>query len=266
MNATGEVMAWRSVDGGTTWSKPSRLNRVPASAREGLHALAARPDGLVFCVWLDLREDAMTLYGARSDDDGATWHEDTLIYRSPAKQICTCCHPSLAFAPDGNLVVMWRDDIGGARDMYMLVYDVKENRAGAAQKLGRRSWTLSQCPMDGGAITCTADGKVVNAWMRAGEVYSCESGKTEVLLGSGVQPWIATGARGADTHVVWLEHRPGKLLLLGPNGQGPQTLTNSANDPVIASGPVGREPVVAAWEATGEQRGIAVKVIEPQGE
>jgi hypothetical protein len=37
----GDVVAWRSTDGGKTWSRPVRVNDVAGSAREGLHAMAA---------------------------------------------------------------------------------------------------------------------------------------------------------------------------------------------------------------------------------
>src|SRR5438067_8065800 len=53
----GDVLAWRSTDGGATWSAlASPINDVADSAREGLHNLGDDPArGRVFCVWLDLR-------------------------------------------------------------------------------------------------------------------------------------------------------------------------------------------------------------------
>src|SRR4029079_17251767 len=50
----GDVVVWRSTDRGTSWSAPTRINDVPSSAREGLHALAARGSKAV-SAWLDLR-------------------------------------------------------------------------------------------------------------------------------------------------------------------------------------------------------------------
>src|SRR5260221_12587103 len=35
----GDVMAWRSLEGGKNWSAPDRLNDAPGSTRESLHAL-----------------------------------------------------------------------------------------------------------------------------------------------------------------------------------------------------------------------------------
>src|SRR6266568_4847310 len=35
----GDLKAWRSTDGGATWSGGVSINDVPASAREGLHSM-----------------------------------------------------------------------------------------------------------------------------------------------------------------------------------------------------------------------------------
>ncbi len=45
----GDVLAWRSSDGGKTWTGPTQVNAVESSAREGLHGMAAGPEGRVFC-------------------------------------------------------------------------------------------------------------------------------------------------------------------------------------------------------------------------
>ena len=70
----GDLLAWRSTDGGKTWSGPTRVNTVEGSAREGLHAMAGGPDGSIYCSWLDLRTKKTEIYGSRSKDGGATWN------------------------------------------------------------------------------------------------------------------------------------------------------------------------------------------------
>ncbi len=52
----GDLLTWRSTDGGKTWLEGAHVNGVPSSAHEGLHHLAVSPDGTFYCVWLDLRE------------------------------------------------------------------------------------------------------------------------------------------------------------------------------------------------------------------
>src|SRR5882724_10898068 len=42
----GDLKAWRSTDGGKTWSGGVSINDEPTAAREGLHSMAAGGDGL----------------------------------------------------------------------------------------------------------------------------------------------------------------------------------------------------------------------------
>jgi hypothetical protein len=256
------VVAWRSIDQGRTWSGPARLNSIAESAREGLHALAARPDGTFFCAWLDFRLGSMAVFGARSTDAGVSWGPDHEVHRSPEKVICSCCHPSLAFAPDGGLLVMWRDDVKGARDMYLRRSSDAGDSFGPAAKLGLRTWIYGQCPMDGGAIAAGPDGEVVTGWMRAGEVFLASPNAPEQSLGSGVQPWVTAAPGGVVG--VWLVRRPGPLAAVLPGQEERLTLSSMANDPVVASAPAGGVPVLAAWEAAAQNDpGIAVQVLIP---
>ena len=82
--ADGDVVLYRSVDRGRTWSPSTVINDVPGAAREGLHALAANDAGLVVVAWLDLRDKGTRLYAATSRDHGATWSPDALVYASPS--------------------------------------------------------------------------------------------------------------------------------------------------------------------------------------
>ncbi len=202
----GDVMAWRSQDNGRTWSGPKRINTVEASAREGLHALTARPDGTVFAAWLDLRDGTMRVYGAKSNDSGASWEPDHLVYKSPDRAICPCCHPSAAFAPDGSLFVMLRNDLAGARDMYLLRSSDNGDTFSNAEKLGRKTWILDRCPMDGGSIAPGLDSQPFTAWTRADHVYLAQPGQPERRLGPGAQPWAVPAPDGVIT--LWLHAAP----------------------------------------------------------
>ncbi len=115
----GDLVAHRSQDGGKTWSGPVKVNDVDASAREGLHAMTASPDGTLWCVWLDLREKGTKLFSSKSTDGGATWSKNSLVYRSPDGSICECCHPSIV--ADRNAVhILFRNSLKGDRDMYLV--------------------------------------------------------------------------------------------------------------------------------------------------
>lgn len=246
----GDILSWQSADAGQTWSGPVRVNTVSGSAREGLHALAAGPDGKAFCAWLDLRNSRMEIFGAASSDGGKTWQPDTLVYRSPERSVCECCHPSVTFAPDGTLYVMWRNQFKGNRDMYLIASKDGGATFGKAVKLGRESWSLNRCPMDGGAVAAMADGSASTIWMRNGMVLGTSAKDAERPLDAGVQPWCASGPGGL--FAVWLKARPGALQLLTPSTEKPVRLADKANDPVVAASWNGHGPVFAAWEDPGK--------------
>lgn len=258
-----DLLTWRSTDGGKSWSGPVTINSVPSSAREGLHHTTAAPDGTVFGVWLDLRAKKMEVYGAASKDGGATWQGETLIYRSPDGSVCECCQPQAAYDSRGRLYVMWRNQLSGARDMYLAQSDDNGRTFSKAAKLGDGTWPLKACPMDGGGLAA-GNGKVLTVWMRKKEVFRCspeerefrDSAPTEVSLGKGEQPWAAAGPDG--TYLVWIGSRPGSVFALTPGSRQPIKLSDRGSDPV-AAGPVsGKGPVLVAWEE-GESKARRIK-------
>ena len=238
--ADGDVLLFRSIDSGRTWTSPVAINDVPGSAREGLHALAATPSGLVVVAWLDLRQKGTRIYAAVSRDHGATWAPDTLVYASPSGAVCECCHPSAAIGADGRVAIMFRNNLAGQRDMY-----VAESKDGltfpSARKLGTASWTLNACPMDGGAVALNAEG-VVSAWRREGDIFLATDRVPERRLGAGRDPVVAQFQNHQD--VAWsapdgvmLERGGGVPMTLGP-GRFPSIVSL-------------RDRTVVAWEHDG---------------
>jgi hypothetical protein len=251
--ADGDLLAWRSTDGGKTWSKGVRINDVPAAPREGLHTLAADGRGNVFAAWLDLRtsggrKEGTRLFGAYSKDHGASWSANVLLYESPEGTICQCCHPSAAYTSAGQLEVMWRNCLGGSRDFYMI------RSAGAGkftepEKLGKGTWKINACPMDGGGIA--HDGKrTVTAWRRDGDVFLAEPGKLEVKIGEGKDIAVAAGKNGI--YAAWIK---GTQLVIWHEGKA-DVLAEKAAFPALAALPDGG--VLAAWE---EEGAISVRLL-----
>ncbi|MBW3599939.1 MAG: glycoside hydrolase [Planctomycetes bacterium] len=249
-HATGEVLAWRSADRGRTWTGPVRVNdNSPATANEGLHALAAAPNGDLYCVWLDHRiEKKNQVFGAASTDGGKTWSDNRLIYRSPSGRVCPCCHPAVTFDSEGTLYVMWRNSLDGFRDMYAAVSRDGGETFSPATKLGEGAWKLDACPMDGGYLAAGKPGQLTTVWRREKQIYRTDSGRGgEQLLGFGEQPWIAATSNGA--WIVWLSKRGGSLWLSAPHAEQAVKLDDDATDPVISASPAGEGPVIAAWES-----------------
>lgn len=246
----GDLVAWWSVNGGKTWSRGTVVNDAPGAPTEGLHSLTADSKGRVFAVWLDKRTGKTQLYGALSRDAGKTWLRNSLIYTSADQTICECCHPSVTFNERGGVTVMFRNWLGGSRDMY-LARSSDGLHFGAAQKLGSGTWKLNACPMDGGGVAASGAG-VVTAWRREHSVYLDRPGEAEKEIGQGMDVTIAANARGA--YVAWTT--PDSIEVLAPGESKPRSLGSKGAFPAIAAFADGG--AVAAWESDGR---IAVERI-----
>jgi hypothetical protein len=239
----GDLYAWRSTDGGRTWSKPATVNDEPKAAREGLHAMAADAEGRIAAAWLDLRAKGTRLYGAFSGDAGNTWSKNVLLYESPDGAICECCAPSLVSLGGGEFAVMWRNALGGSRDLYTLrLRDGKP--ASAAGKVGTGTWKLDACPMDGGGIA-VRNGQISSAWRRERDVFIAEAGKPEIKVGTGQD--VAFAANNQGLYAVW--STPAGIELHVPNAMKPTHLSSAGAFPTIVTLPDGG--MLAAWEENG---------------
>ncbi len=240
----GNLTAWRSTDGGKTWSDGVTVNDVPSASREGLHAMVAGPDGNLFASWLDLRQQGTRLYGARSTDRGATWSKNILIYESPDGTICQCCHPSLTIDAKGEIYAMWRNVVAGNRDMYLARSTDGGKTFNTAEKQGAGTWPLNACPMDGGGVAL--DGQnVVTVWRRGSEVFLAPAHGSETLVEAGKDPAIAMGKDGV--YAIWTGAQGVRARV--PGKPEPLQLAPEGAFPGLVSLPGGK--VLAAWEAKG---------------
>lgn len=259
----GELFAFHSKDGGKTWRGPVRINDVPGSAREGLNGLAAAPDGRLFTTWLDLRDvpGARTqLFASESTDGGATWSTNTLVYRAPAgSTVCECCHPSATFNARGDLAVMWRNGLDGARDLWTSTRPSGTRDFTPATKLGEGTWLLQACPMDGGTLFPSGE-TFASIWQRAGALFLARPGTPEIPLGPGTQPVAAT--LGPDTH-LFFQRGPDLLAArltasLAPSAPTPHA--KNARFPALLALPGGRAALLAFEQ--GPAKGPVSVVVE----
>jgi hypothetical protein len=238
----GDLLVWRSQDGGKTWSRGKAINDVPASATEGLHALATDGKGVFFAVWLDKRAVKGTrLYSARSEDGGVSWSRNVAVYESPDGSICECCHPSVAIDDKGETTVMWRNAVGGARDMY-LATSPDGVKFPTPRKLGNGTWKLNACPMDGGGLAVSGS-RILTAWRRDTNVFLAEPGQPERQVGTGKD--VAIALNGDRAYVAWVNGSKVEAWIEGKVEQ----LSDAGAFPSLASLPGGG--VLAAWEENG---------------
>lgn len=239
----GNLTAWRSTDRGKTWTRAGAINDVEGAAREGLHAMAAGPDGILYAAWLDLRAKGTQLYGSRSTDAGLTWSPNVRIYSSPDGTICQCCHPALSIDKNGRIWVMWRNVLNGSRDLY-IANSADGLRFGPAQKTGTGTWKIDACPMDGGGFVIES-GKLISAWRRESDVFVSEDGRAEMRIGSGKDIAIALGKQGS--YIAWTKDQA--IQILAPGTASPGVLANPGAFVSLVASQDGA--VVAAWESNG---------------
>lgn len=241
----GDLLSWRSTDGGQTWSSAVTVNDVPAAAREGLHAMASRGD-MLFAAWLDLRSKGTKLYGSLSRDGGRSWAKNVLVYESPSATICECCHPSVAIGPSGAVTVMFRNAGNGARDMY-ITGSADGVTFTTARKLGQGSWMLNACPMDGGGLAFDAQGMPVTTWRREKQIYLAGAAGAEKLLGDGKDAALAAGTKGV--YVAWTA--PNGVVAIVPGADAPTLLSGELRAGFPQLLPLASGNVLAAWESKG---------------
>ena len=251
----GDLQAWGSTDEGTTWNGPVNVNDAADSAREGLHGMAAGADGSIWCVWLDLRDKRSEVFASKSIDGGATWQANVCVYRSPDGNVCECCHPSIAVG-EKAIHVMFRNSLGGNRDMYFVTSEDGGETFSPAKKIGQGAWKLNACPMDGGMLAVNLKGEVESVWRRNGEVFAVSSGGKEQSLGRGEQPWIANSKSGAV--IVWTTSREGDLFTRTSGSKEPNRIAGGARDPMVVSAINGEGPVVACWESKRDGQSVVL--------
>ncbi len=263
----GDVLAWTSQDQGRNWTGPTRINDVEASAREGLHAMAggqpnpSEPLEAVWTVWLDLRNRRTEICAARSADGGLTWGPNRVLYTNPEKNVCECCHPSVAV--DGQRVhIMFRNSLGGNRDMYVLSSVDGGTTFSMAVPAGRGHWKLNACPMDGGMLAAFGGKAPTAIWRREGNVYQSTGGEPEQLLGPGDQPWITLGASGPC--LAWTSGKTRNLMLQRPGASAPELIAREAGFPVMASGGTVSKTVLV-WEQRQADRQTVQLLHVPSG-
>jgi hypothetical protein len=257
IGAAGDIISWNSKNDGKSWIGPVTITDKRGAAKEGLHAICGGDANAVFAVWIDLRDSKSKLYGSRSLDAGKTWSENLLIYESPSGTICECCAPSAVFGPSNTLNVMWRNSVEGARDLYLIKSNDGGVSFGLAEKLGKGTWPLQACPMDGGSLAVNSKGEVFTVWRREDKIYLSQ-GKDEKLLGTGTQPVIAI----SDTDAIYIAwHEKGSIQLLYPGETTPREISKGYF-PSLSISKAEKSAPFLIWEMNeGRQSGIWTSVI-----
>jgi hypothetical protein len=211
-NKAGDIFSF-TKDGAGKWSSSGKVNDVDAVAKEQFLALNADGNN-VFSVWLDLRGNKRNkIVGAKSGDAGKTWSKNIIVYASPDSTVCECCKPSVAVRGE-NVYVMFRNWLKGNRDLYLIQSTDGGSSFGAAKKLGKDSWALNGCPMDGGGLVINNNGGPETVWRRKQTIYACQPGQQELAIGEGKSCSIES-VNGKNVY-AWTEN--GDIIIRKPQG------------------------------------------------
>lgn len=221
------------------WKQGSRINDVDTIAKEGLTALTADGEN-AFVVWLDLRGNRKNkIYGSSSNDGGRTWSKNQMIYTSPDTTVCECCKPSVAMKGK-KIYVMFRNWLGGNRDLYLIQSTNSGASFGDAQKLGTGSWKLNACPMDGGGLAMKQNGEVQTIWNRKGKIFTAVPGNPEIEIGEGRSCTIET--MNDQNVYAWTEK--GNVVLIKSNGE--KKILGKGSQPVLRA--LDEDHLICVWE------------------
>ena len=108
----------RSRDGGQTFSRSVAAANItrssaPTEESEAISSLAADPSPRrarhLALAWADDRTNESRIMAVTSVNGGATWSQPVEVTTDPEGLVNQHDHPQIAFAPDGRLIVVWRD-------------------------------------------------------------------------------------------------------------------------------------------------------------
>lgn len=239
----GNIQAWRSSDLGATWSSPVTVNDQPKSADEGLFSLAAGASDTVWAVWLDSRQKKSQIVMSRSVTGGSRWSANSVFYTAPGGNVCECCQPQVASDGKAGVAVMWRNQVGEARDMWLRTSNNGGATFNAASKLGTGSWVLNACPMDGGGIAIHGTA-VQTIWRRESTLFSIAPPATkESSLGDGKNGTVLIAEK--TTYRAW---QKGDRIMIAVDAQEPRDL-GAGSYPHLAGGINAQTPVFVVWES-----------------
>ncbi|MCA8965313.1 MAG: exo-alpha-sialidase [Planctomycetes bacterium] len=108
-DGVGNIYVTRSLDGGTTWLAPQRVERDPWPGAESARPHIAASAGAVHVAWMDYRNGAADVYCNSSYDAGATWSATDVRLATGRPAGSTWVNDIRIAADGGTVCVAWRD-------------------------------------------------------------------------------------------------------------------------------------------------------------
>lgn len=278
-SATGsmDLMFARSLSYGHNFEKSIRVTDKTDDSFNGFSSLAASPNGDIYAVWLDGRDqpqppDTFALYLAKSTDHGATFGRNVRI----AVGVCPCCRPTLAFGNKGEVFVAWRKVFdGNIRDMVVATSNNGGESFAEPVRVAVDNWKIAGCP-DSGPVLAQQGVRLYIAWYTEAEEkagirlsWSTDGAQTftaPVIVSGNIldanHPLLSTSQDGKtllafigrDPTQSWGRQQP-YLVEIKNTGDITPPISVPASQrvnsyPVVAAGTIGR--VFMAWAESKE--------------
>ena len=237
-----------------TWKRLAHtLNDKPMMAPEGLITLAADDADHFYATWLDVRiqgHNQIFFAKTTTPTSNSPWTANVRVNTAALGGACECCRPSVAVA-NNNVAIMFRNNLDGSRDMYLTTSADRGLTFTAPQRLGRGTWKIDACPMDGGAVKVSPAGEISTLWRRENTLYTARPGAPEVSIGVGRSPMFSMGPNGA--WMIWQDRD--KIRLKTPAGA--ESNIGEGRLPQVLALPDGH--AVAAWDQGGEVHALRIE-------
>ncbi len=170
------------------------------------------------------------IYLASSQDGGKTWAKSKMIFKSPDGSVCECCKPSIISDHEGNLIIMFRNNVDGSRDLYFTKSTDGGNTFSNPEKLGTGTWKINGCPMDGGNLMVNKDGEMNTIWRRKGDIFMANSSSSEEKIGSGKSPTFTSNDQ--QTYIAFSQGED--IMTITSNNQSASKIGTGSSPKVIA--------------------------------
>lgn len=219
---TSLLLLSRSIDGGTTFLPPVRVNDDETVTGHSFDHLTVSPDGSVHIAWLDAREgkkDPAT-YASFSRDQGKTLSPNLKV----DEPSCVCCRTHATTASDGTLYLAWRKIFsGGVRETVVSRSTDNGKSFSSSVIVGNDQWVYEGCPHRPATMGVDTQGRLYVTWYTEGPddtpgvylAYSDDQGKTftprrQLNMSKGTfpdHPQLAVNQQG-QLLVTWEEQSP----------------------------------------------------------
>jgi hypothetical protein len=152
-NDDGDIYLLRSLDGGETWKRPTRLNDDDTNRLQFFPAVTVDPNGVIHAMWGDMRDDRAStryhIYYTRSEDKGETFGfvDEELDFRTQNARVTDFpSNPNKGF-PGGVFIGDYFSITATEDDVYMVWADTRLGEFGPInQKIGFSRRTAIPAP------------------------------------------------------------------------------------------------------------------------